>query len=145
MVNRYYVITDASGYPTDYWYRITGVNDATDVLTLQSYYEGSTASGQNYIIGQVPELPDEAHILLSWGVTADWFASRGDTTKAGQFNNMYYTNDPTNAQRFGKNIQGGLIGLRERYAERSDKKIITMNKKSKTNYYINWTNSITSS
>jgi len=142
MIGRYFVLTDATGYPIDFWYKITGVNDVTDVLTLQSYYEGANAAAQNYLIGQVPELPDEAHILLSWGVTSDWFASRGDLQKAAQFSNMYYTNDPSNAQRFGKNIQGGLIGLRERYAERSDKKIITMNKKSHSNYYINWVNSI---
>ena len=145
MVGRYYVRTDSDGYPVDYWYRLTGVNDATDELTLQSFYEGQTTSGSNYIIGQVPELPDEAHILLSWGVTADWFASRGDTAKSSQFNSLYYTGDPTNAQRFGKNILGGIIGLRERYAERSDKKIVTMNKKSRINYYINWINSITPS
>lgn len=145
MVGRYFVLTDTSGFPTDFWYRITGANDATDVLTLQSYYEGVTISGSNYIVGQVPELPDEAHILLSWGVTADWFASRGDTKKSSEFNNLYYTGDPTNAQRFGKNILGGIIGLRERYSTRSDKKIVTMNKKSKVNYYINWVNSITSS
>lgn len=142
MAGLYFVLTDSFGNPIDYWYRISGVNDATDVLTLQSFYEGLTVSGYNYLIGQVPELPDEAHILLSWGATADWFASRGDTAKSSQFNNLYYTGDVTNAQRFGKNILGGIIGLRERYAERSDKKIITMNKKSKVNYYINWVNSI---
>lgn len=142
MVNRYYVLTDATGNPIDYWYRITGVNDSTDVLTLQSYYEGNTASAQPYIIGQVPELPDEAHILLSWGVTADWFAQQGDLVKSTQFNNMYYAGDPANTSRVKQNVLGGIIGLRERYAQRADKKIITMNKRSKMNYYINWTNSI---
>lgn len=142
MIGRYFVLTDSNGYPFDYWYRITGVNTGTNVLTLQSYYEGLTASAQNYIVGQVPELPDEAGILLSWGVTADWFASRGDTTKAAQFNNMYYTNDPTNALRMGKNILGGIIGLRQRYAGRADKKIVTFNSKAHSNYYINWVNSI---
>ena len=144
MVGRYFVLTDGT-YPTDYWYKISGVNDSTNVLTLQSYYEGTTASSQHYLIGQVPELPDEADILLSWGVTADWFASRGDTAKSTSFNNLYYTGDMTNAQRLGKNILGGLIGLRERYAERSDKKVVTMNSKAHINYYINWVNSISPS
>lgn len=145
MVNKYFVLTDSDGYPIDYWYKIAAVNDATDVLTLQNYYEGATAVGQKYLIGQVPELPDEAHILLSWGATADWFASRGDIAKSTQFNNMYYTNDPTNALRMGKSILGGIIGLRQRYAERSDKKIVTFNSKAHSNYYINWVNSINSS
>ena len=143
MIGRYFVLTDASGNPTDYWYKITGVNYSTNVLTLQSYYEGTTAASQKYLIGQVPELPDEAHILLSWGVTSDWFASRGNTDKSTNFNNLYYTGDMTNAQRMGKNILGGIIGLRERYAQRADKKVVTMNSKAHTNYYINWVNSIT--
>lgn len=141
MVGRYFVLTDSSGFPIDYWYKITGVNDVAETLTLQTYYDGSTASGQNYIIGQSPELPDEAHIFLSWGVTADWFASRGDLTKSTQFNNMYWTGDPNNPNRKG-NILGGIIGLRDRYAERADRRIVTLNTKGHSNYYINWTNSI---
>ncbi len=142
MVNRYFVLTDANGFPVDYWYKISGVNDSTDVLTLQTFFQGATQATQKYIIGQLPELPNEAHILLSWGVTADWFSSRGDLAKSTQFNNLYYTGDPTNALRLGRNILGGIIGLRERYAERSDKKIITFNSKSHSNYYINWVNNI---
>lgn len=143
MIGRQFVITDSSGYPTDYWYKITGVNTGTNVLTLQSYFEGTSASGQNYIVGQVPELPSEAHILLSWGVTADWFSSRGDLTKSTQFNNLYYTGDPQNTARKG-NFMGGILGLRDRYAERADKRIVTFNSKSHINYYISWVNSITS-
>ena len=108
MAGRWFVLTDASGFPTGYWYRITSANDATDVLTLETYYEGSSLSGQNYIIGQVPELPDESHIFLSWGVTADWYATRGDGTRAAEFNNMYYTGDPNNSKRVAQNVEGGL-------------------------------------
>lgn len=142
MVGRKMVLTDSSGFPIDFWYVISGVNDGTNELTLQSYYEGTTKTAQNYIIGQVPQLPDEAHIFLSWGVTADWYNLRSDTDKGTRFNNMYYTGDPNNTERDAQNTQGGLLGLRARYAERSDKKIVTMNTKAHSNYYINWVNSI---
>lgn len=144
MIGRYYVLTDSSGNPIDFWYKIVDVDSGDDELTLQSFYEGLTAATQNYLVAQVPDLPDEAHILLSWGTTADWFAQRGDTKKASEFNNMFYTGDAQNSKREGI-AMGGLLGIRDRYAERSDSKIVTMNKKSRMNYYINWTNSITSS
>lgn len=142
MIGRFFVLTDASGYPTDYWYPITGVDEADDELTLQTFYEGTTASTQNYLIGQVPLLPDEAHILLSWGVTADWYGTNSDTDKAKQFNNMYYTGDPQNNNREARNVSGGLIGLRERYAERADRRVVTFNSKNRINFYPNYINTI---
>lgn len=139
MVNRYYTLVDSTGFPVDFWYRITGTTTST--LTLQTFYEGLSQSAQPYIVGQVPALPDEAHILLSWGVTADWFAQRGDVAKTSQFNNSFYTGDMQQSARSG-NMLGGILGIRDRYAARSDKKIITFNSKGKANYYINWVNSI---
>jgi len=141
MIGRFIVPTDTDGFPTGYWYRITAVTDTTH-LTIETFYEGATAIGSKYLIGQTPELPEEAHILLSWGVTADWYIQRGDMEKAARFNNLYYTGDGNNAERGGKSVLGGLYGVRERYAERGDRRIITMNKKGKIGFYPEWINRI---
>ena len=143
MIGRYFVLTDATGYPVDYFYRITGVDTGANTFTLQSFYEGVTKATQKYIIGQVPELPDEAHILLSWKVTSDWYASRGSSAASTYWNNMYYTGDGTNAERFGKNILGGMMGIRQRYAGRADKHVVRMNRGGNGGRYpIHWINRI---
>ncbi len=142
MIGRWFAITDSSGYPITYWYLITDIDNATKEVTLQNYWQGLTYSGAKYIIGQTPSLPDEAHILLSWGVTADWYLSRGNTNKAQEFSNLYYTGDASNTNRSGVSVLGGLYGLRERYAERADHRVTIFNKKSRTGYYPEWVNKI---
>lgn len=143
MAGRWFCTTDSDGYPNSFWYLITAVTEATDVLTIQTYWSGLTAATQNFIVGQTPALPEEAHILLSWGVTADWYLSRGNTQKAQAFNNLYYTGDTNNSNRAGVSVLGGVIGIRERYAERSDKKVVRFNTKSKVGYFPEWINRIT--
>lgn len=119
MIGRWFQFTNDG-----YWYRVSAVTDATD-LTLETSYEGTTAAGGTYTIGQSPEIPEEGHELLVAGAAADYFMGmRGDMPKANYFNNVFYTGDGANTDRQGRNIVGGLIGLRKRYAERSDSKII---------------------
>lgn len=141
MQGRYIVPANSDLFPTGYWYRIITTNSPTS-FTIDSFYEGLTVAGSKFVVGQAPDLPDEAHILLAWGVTADWYLQRADTAKAAQFNNLYYTGDPQNSQRGGKYVEGGLIGMRERYSERADKKVVNMNAKNRIGFYPNWINQI---
>lgn len=119
MVGRWFTST------TDgYWYRITSYTSAT-VLTLEEAFQGTTGAGLAYTIGESPELPEDAHPLLSQGAVADWYAGpRGDIQKATWWNNVFWAGDGNNSDRTGKNVRGGLIGLQKRYANRSNSKVV---------------------
>lgn len=106
-----------------YWYRITGASATS--LTLEEAYQGTTGSALTYNLGETPELPEEAHELLSVGATADFYAGvRKDLTSATWWNNLFWTGDGNNTDRTGKNVRSGLIGLQKRYAARSNSRII---------------------
>ncbi len=116
----------------DYWYRISARSSAT-VISLETKYEGVLTSGLTYRICETPELPEEAHILLAAGATADWYSGpRSDVAKATWFNNVFWTGDGNNNDRSGRNVGGGLIGLVKRYSNRSNSGIINRRKTSST-------------
>lgn len=126
MVGRWFTVTDATAPGQGYWYRISAYTSATSI-TLSRVYTGSTASGVTYNIGESPEIPEEGHIILVDGVTADFYAGlRNDNTSATWYNNKFWTGDGNNPSRdMGSDkITGGLIGLATRYSGRDDKRII---------------------
>jgi hypothetical protein len=62
MVGRTLVVQDAGdndGIP----YKISAFTDTTHI-TLENYYNGLTGSGKSYVIGEVPDIPDEFHESL---------------------------------------------------------------------------------
>lgn len=119
MVGRWFQVT------TDgYWYRILSRASNTSI-TLNRTYMGTTGSSLSFVIGESPELPEEGHEILSWGVLADYYGLiKKDVDAETRFNNKFFTGDPQNPERDGRNIIGGLIGLRNRYSARSNNKII---------------------
>lgn len=121
MVGRWFKV-DNDGY----WYRVSAFTDTTHI-TLESVYEGSTASGGTYVIGESPELPEEGHILLSYGVTADYYSGpKKDSEMAKFYENMFWTGSGSVTPSFGESMSnaGGLMGLMKKYASRSDKRLI---------------------
>jgi hypothetical protein len=118
MVGRWMQISDDG-----YWYRI-GTFTSTSSIELDRTYQGTTNATATANIGETPELPEELHEILGWGVLADFYALyKKDKDAFTYWNNYYMTGDPLNADRTGRNIQGGLIGARNRYSGRSDSKI----------------------
>jgi hypothetical protein len=118
MVGRWFTATNYG-----YSYRITAAS--TTSLTLEEAIQDLTDNTLTYTIGETPELPEEAHELLSIGATADFYAGvRKALTSATWWNNTFWTGDGNNNDRTGKNVRGGLIGLQKRYASRSNSKII---------------------
>lgn len=118
MVGRWFTMTNYG-----YWYRITAASATS--LTLEEAVQSLTDNTLAYRIGETPELPEEAHELLSIGATADFYAGiRKDITSATWWNNVFWTGDGNNNDRTGKNIRGGLIGLQKRYSSRSNSRII---------------------
>lgn len=126
MVGRWFTITDTTSYGQGYWYRVTAYVSATQI-SLEEAYQGTTGSGLTYNIGESPEIPEEGHVILIDGVTADfYFGMRDDTGTAQSFENKFWTGDRNNAsRRIGDtDIAAGLIGLMNRYASRTKKRLI---------------------
>lgn len=126
MVGRWFEVTDTSVNGHGFFYRITAVGSGT-TATINTPFFGDSNSGLAYLIGECPEIPEEGHIILPDGVTADFYAgTRKDTTSAAWFNNKFWTGDGNNPNRdYGdSNIKSGLIGLVNRYADRDSSRII---------------------
>jgi len=130
MAGRFFEITDTSNTGQGYMYRISAVPSGA-TLTLENGYEGATGSTLTYRIGEVPEFPEEGHIILVDGCTADFYSGpRHDITTATWFNNKFWTGDGQNGSRkMGEaTVTGGLIGLHNQYTDRNSERIIDRNK-----------------
>jgi hypothetical protein len=127
MVGRWLTITDKATPGQGYWYRIASVTDSTH-LELEKKWQNQTISAAvSYKIGECPEIPEEGHIILVDGVTADFYSGpRADVEKATWFNNKFWTGDGNNPNREigGDRILGGLIGMINRYSERDNSHLI---------------------
>jgi len=126
MVGRWLVVTDTSVPGQGYWYRIGGYTNATHI-TLETYWAADTTASVAYRIGETPEIPEEAHIVLPNGTAADYYSGlRSDSAKATLFNNAFWTGDMNNSARdfTSKNVAGGLIGLIRKYKDRERDNII---------------------
>lgn len=126
MVGRFIQVTSSSNDGFGYWYLISGYTSAT-VLTMVPTWQGTTGASLAYRIGEIPALPDEGHIVLVDGVTADFYGgARKDQVSNAWWMNRFWTGDPNNLDRTegGTKIAGGLIGLMNRYGERNNPRII---------------------
>lgn len=124
MVGRWLEVTSATAPGKGTWYRIAAFTDTTHI-NLETSWVDIAASGVTYRIGQTPEIPEEGHGLLYIGPVADFFSEiRGDIKKATWFNNVFWTGDGTNSSRELDKASGGLLGLKKRYASRSNSAII---------------------
>jgi len=127
MVGRWFTITDTTNADYGWWYRVSAYNSTTS-LELENSWQGTTIlTGVTFKIGQCPEIPEEGHILLVDGVTADFYAGqRSDIEKATWFDNMFWTGQGNNNNRkLGDDtIKGGLIGLANRYSDRDPSGLI---------------------
>jgi hypothetical protein len=126
MVGRWFTITDTTVNGQGYWYRIGGYVSST-VLTLETVWSGTTSSGATYNIGETPELPEEGHMLLAYGATADFYSDlKNDEKTAARWENRFWTGDPSNTSRkLGDNdVLGGVIGLVNKYTDRNESHIV---------------------
>lgn len=144
MVNRWFIMNDPLKQGQGFPYRISAFSSTTS-LTLETSYQGVTASAATYKIGEAPELPDEVHIHLSNGVVSDYYAGpRSDIKKATWFNNIFWTGDGDNSKRDGMKFTGGILGTKQRYSGRTDGAIVDHRPPQSGINDKNWGSSITS-
>lgn len=133
MVGRWFTITDTTTPGQGYWFRVLTYTDATHIELDRTWPYTTIATAVEYKIGESPEIPEEGHILLIDGVTADYYSGiRSDIAKATWFNNKFWTGDGQNPNRDMGNdkILGGLIGLANRYADRDSSALVSRGIKS---------------
>lgn len=105
------------------WYRIASFT-STSSMELESVFEGVSGSGLSFLIGESPELPEEAHSLLIYGTTADYYRGPRNAPKtANEWEAMYLR---------------GREEIKKRYASRSDKRLIKRNMTRKGNGNVSW-------
>lgn len=146
MVGRWFSISDPTVPGQGYWYRISAFTDTTHI-TLTQAWSGSAGSGALFRIGEAPEIPDELHITLVDGVTADFYAGmRKDLSSAAIYENRFWTGDANNTTRKAgdSTIAGGIIGGINRYADRDDTRIVRKKQKMNPLQYKVWATTLTS-
>lgn len=122
MAGRWFRATDDQD-----WYRISSVTDS-DTLTLQSYFEGLTDTSSAYVIGEVPEIPEELHEIIPYRVAGIYYQTlKRDPQLSKSYFNLFYTGDPYNDNRWGR-VEGGLMGAINRYKTmgRDNSQLVTM-------------------
>lgn len=121
------------------FHRIDSFTDTLNI-SLESVWEGITASGASYTIGEVPEIPPELHELLPHGAAADFYAGpRKDFVAAQAHNNYFWTGDYTNNNRRPGTASGGLLDAIRRYSRRGDTKVINKGRKRWNRFDERWT------
>ena len=136
----WFTLTDSNGEPRGNWYRILSVTDASN-LKLETYFEETGEAGATYLIGQVPEIPEEGHILLPIGALSEFYLlKQKDTETATRFNNIFWTGSPNVAPNFQKKDKdyGGLMGLIEAYRDRDSSCIVNRNPTIDYETYLEW-------
>lgn len=128
MVGRWLSVTDPTAPGQGTWYQISSYTNATTLGLFRPWVNATvTTSSGGYRIGEVPLIPDELHVTLVDGVTADFYAGmRKDLKSAQMYENRFWTGDVGNPLRKegDSTIAGGLIGGVNRYADRDDTRII---------------------
>ncbi len=133
MVGRWFTITDTTVPGQGYFFRVTGFTDSTHITlggldaTAVNWPYASASGISGYRICETPELPEEMHVILSWGTASDYYASmRKDMDAGNYYNNLFYTGDGNNNNRDfdDRKILGGLIGGINSYRDRDNRTVI---------------------
>lgn len=86
MVGRSFKVNDGS--PDGLWVRIASFTDATHVV-LENVYEGNSGSGKAYIIGEVPDVPEEYQLALVDFALWRYYLRRRDTKIAKDYKDAF--------------------------------------------------------
>mgnify|MGYP001588210078 CR=1 FL=1 len=123
----WFTLTDSTGEPRGSWYRIASITDSANV-ELETYFEEATDSGATYIVGQVPEIPEETIPLLAIGAVSDFYAlKQKDLESATKFDNKFWSGNfnVTALQAKKDKDYGGLLAAIDAYADRDGSVFVT--------------------
>jgi hypothetical protein len=86
MIGRYFYITDSTGDGNDY--QIVDYT-STSALVLENYYEGTSGAGKSFLIGAVPDIPDEYQTAIVDYCMGRFFLRKGDKNSGTSFISMF--------------------------------------------------------
>ncbi len=123
----WFTLTDTDGNPRGTAYKIASITDSGN-FELETYFEETTESGATYLIGQVPEIPEETIPLLAIGSISDFYAlKQKDMDTATKFDNKFWTGSynvtPLQAKR--DKDYGGLLAAIDAYADRDGSVVVS--------------------
>lgn len=78
MVGRFFYTTDGTDGND---YQVVGYTDSS-TLTLENFYEGTSGAGKSFVLGVVPDIPDEYHPAVTDYCFARFYLRRGDRRAA---------------------------------------------------------------
>lgn len=81
MVGSYFHVTDGSD---GYWYQVVQYNSSSS-LTIENLYEGLSGSGRTFLIGQVPDIPEEFHDAIIDFCLGRYYKRRKDVSTAADY------------------------------------------------------------
>ncbi len=84
-VGRYFQITDGTG---GNWFQVATYTNNT-ALVLDNDYDGVTGSGRSYIIGDVPDVPEEYHMGLVYYAAWQYFLKRKDDAQTNYYQALF--------------------------------------------------------
>lgn len=85
MVGRYFYVTDGSDGND---YQIVEYTDTSN-LVIENYYEGTSGTSKEFVIGVVPDIPDEYHPAIFDYCVGRFHLRRGDTKKGVEMMAMF--------------------------------------------------------
>jgi hypothetical protein len=85
MVGSYFYTTDGTD---GYEYQIVEYTSSS-TLVLENYYEGTSGAGKTFVIGQVPDIPDEYIPATMDYAMARFWLRRGDKKSGQEFMSMF--------------------------------------------------------
>jgi hypothetical protein len=126
-----------------FWYPISAFSSTTSI-TLETYFEGSSVSGDTYLIGESPDIPEDLHEYIPYKATASYMAGyRHDPASAQAFLNYFYTGDFNNPRR-DSSVAGGVLGAKNTYDTRGrgNSALVRRNKKIVSRFNEIWTSTL---
>lgn len=85
MIGRFFYTTDGTDGND---YQVVGYTD-TSTLTLENYYEGTSGGSKNFLIGVVPDIPDEYHPAITDYCMARFWLRRGNRKAGAEMMSMF--------------------------------------------------------
>lgn len=85
MIGSFLTVTDGTD---GLWYRVAGFT-STSVVTLENYYQGIGGSGRTFLLGQVPDLPEDYHLALVYYASFNYFLRRKDMFMSNMYQGLF--------------------------------------------------------
>jgi hypothetical protein len=111
MVNQWFTVTDGTG---GNWYQIIAVPNSS-TLTLANFYQDQTNNTASYLIGTVPDVPEDYHMAFVYYPVYQFQLKRGNIEAAeaylGMFNDLLRQYEETYS-----NKRTGVVQTKQRGA-----------------------------